>query len=169
VAKATVDAFDAADQFDNNLESKLIVQGPEPGGAQRTLPMRQIAPGRYEASFALDRFGSFVLRAEHSRRAEDGTVLPVAVSYGHVSYPYPLEYASFEPNLELLAHSAEATGGERDPNPAAIFDPSGQTVLSYQDLWPRFVGAAIALLVLDLLVRRVRLFDRKFVPKTSAA
>ena len=56
-------------------------------------------------------------------------------------------------------------GGKDDTVRAA----SGQSVLSYQDLWPRFVGAAIALLVLDLLVRRVRLFDRKFVPKASAA
>jgi Ca-activated chloride channel family protein len=169
VAHATVDAFDAADQFDNNLDSKLTVQGPEPGGATRVFPLRQTAPGRYEASFALDRYGSFLLRAEHGRRAEDGSVVPVAVSYGHVSHPYPPEYASFEPNLELLARAAEATGGTRDPSAALVFDPSGDTIVSYRDLWPRFVAGAIVLLVLDLLVRRVRLFDRKFLPKPSTA
>jgi hypothetical protein len=42
-------------------------------------------------------------------------------------------------------------------------------VTFHEDLWPRFVGAAIVLLVLDLLMRRVRLFDRKFLPKARAA
>jgi Ca-activated chloride channel family protein len=95
--------------------------------------------------------------------------VPIAVSYGHVSHPYPPEYASFEPNLELLSRAAEATGGKRDPTPAATFDPGSESVVSYLDLWPRFVGAAIVLLILDLLARRVRLFDRKFLPKPSAA
>jgi hypothetical protein len=167
VAHATVDAFDASDQFENNLESKLIVQGPEPGGGSRTVPLRQTAPGRYEASFALDRYGSFLLRAEHSRRTDDGNVVPVAVSYGHVSYPYPPEYASFEPNLELLTRAAEVTGGTRDPKSEAAFDPAGESIVSYRDLWSRFVGAAIVLLIFDLLVRRVRLFDRKFLPRPS--
>ena len=166
---AVVDAFNADDRFDNDLESKLIVQGPERGGASRVVPMRQTGPGRYEANFALDRFGSFVLRAEHARRSDDGRVVPVAVSYGHVSNPYPPEYASFEPNVVLLGQAADATGGTRDPDARAVFDPSGEKVTFHEDLWQRFVGAAIVLLLLDLLVRRVRLFDRKFLPKVRAA
>jgi uncharacterized membrane protein len=162
---AVVDAFNADDRFDNDLTSKLTVQGPEPGGASRVVPLRQTAPGRYEASFPLDRYGSFVLRAEHSRATSDGRSAPVAVSYGHVSNPYPPEYASFEPNLALLDRAAQATGGSRDPDVAALFDPAGESVTFHQDLWPRFVGGAIVLLILDLLVRRVRLFDRKFLPK----
>jgi Ca-activated chloride channel family protein len=37
----------------------------------------------------------------------------------------------------------------------------------HQDLWPRLVGAAIALMLVDLLVRRVRLFDRKHTARPS--
>src|SRR5262249_35201611 len=166
---AVVDAFNADDRFDNDLDSKLTVQGPAPGGSSRVVPLRQTAPGRYEASFDLDRFGSFVLRAEHARRSEDGKAGPVAVSYGHVSNPYPQEYASFEANAGLLGRAAEATGGMRDPEAAAVFDPSGASVTFHEDLWPRFVGGAIVLLLLDLLVRRVRLFDRKFLPNPRAA
>ncbi len=91
------------------------------------------------------------------------------MSYGHVSNPYPPEYASFEPNLALLSRAADTTGGKRDPDAASIFDPSGERVTFHEDLWPRFVGAAIVLLVLDLLMRRVRLFDRKFLPKARPA
>ena len=166
---AVVDAFDADDRFDNDLTSKLTVQGPEPGGTSRVVPLRQTAPGRYEASFPLDRYGSFVLRAEHSRQTADGHAAPVAVSYGHVSNPYPPEYASFEPNVSLLDRAAQATGGSRDPEAIAAFDPAGDSVTFHEDLWPRFVGGAIFLLVIDLLVRRVRLFDRKFLPKARVA
>jgi hypothetical protein len=52
---------------------------------------------------------------------------------------------------------------------AALFDPAGESVTFHEDLWPRFVGGAIVLLILDLLVRRVRLFDRKFLPKARMA
>jgi hypothetical protein len=39
-------------------------------------------------------------------------------------------------------------------------------VTYHEDLWPRFVSAAIVLFVLDLLLRRVRLFDRKKTART---
>ena len=45
------------------------------------------------------------------------------------------------------------------------FDPQGEKVTFHEELWPRFIYAAIAVFLLDLLVRRVRLFDRKFVPR----
>jgi Ca-activated chloride channel homolog len=180
---AVIDAFTGDDRFDNGLESKLTIEGPEPvsgkGGAAspggagadatRVVPMRQTAPGRYEATFPLDRYGSFLLHARHSRVTEDGQITPVAVSYGHVSNPYPLEYKSFEPDRKKLERAAVITGGTRDPAPAAFFDPAGEEVKFHEDLWPRFVGAAILVALLDLLVRRVRIFDRKFLPKGRLA
>lgn len=164
--RASVDAFGADDRFENNLTSRLSIIGPEPGGATRVVDMRQTAPGRYETALALDRYGSFLLRAEHLREGEDGSLRPVAVSYGHVSNPYPREYASFEPELATLEKAAVSTGGAVDPNGvAAIFDPSGEKVTFHEELWPRFIYAAMAVFLLDLLVRRVRLFDRKFVAR----
>ncbi|WP_437775576.1 VWA domain-containing protein [Sorangium sp. So ce1097] len=164
--RASVDAFGADDRFENNLTSRLSIIGPEPGGATRVVDMRQTAPGRYETALALDRYGSFLLRAEHLREGEDGSLRPVAVSYGHVSNPYPREYASFEPELATLEKAAVSTGGGVDPNGvAAIFDPSGEKVTFHEELWPRFIYAAMAVFLLDLLVRRVRLFDRKFVAR----
>jgi hypothetical protein len=56
-----------------------------------------------------------------------------------------------------------------DPaNVQAIFDAAGEKVTYHEELWPRFIYAAIAVFLLDLFVRRVRLFDRKFLPKRSA-
>ena len=95
---AAVDAFGADDRFENNLTSRLFVMGPEPvketpckdstdarrwrvrrvRAARRTLPdegqeLRQTAPGRYEATLPLDKYGSFLLRAEHLHEGQGRT------------------------------------------------------------------------------------------------
>jgi uncharacterized membrane protein len=164
--RASVDAFGADERFENGLVSRLKIIGPQPGGDTKVVPMRQTAPGRYEASLPLDKYGSFLLEAEHLRDLPDGTQKAVAQSSGHVSNPYPREYASFEPDLVTLDRAAVTTGGVTDPpTVAAIFDPAGEKVTYHEELWRRFIYAAIAVFLLDLFVRRVRLFDRKFVQK----
>lgn len=163
--EASIDAFTVDDRFDNRLQSKLSIVGPEPGGDTRTVPMRQTAPGRYEARVPMDQYGSFLLRAEHLREQDDGSVKPVAVSYGHISNPYPSEYASFETDDVTLERAAVATGGQSEPDDwGIVFDPGEEEITYHEDLWSRAIMAAIALFLLDLLLRRVRLFDRKFAP-----
>jgi Ca-activated chloride channel homolog len=167
---ASVDAFGADDRFENNLVSKLSVIGPEPGGKTKVVDFKQTAPGRYEVTLPLEKYGSFLLRAEHAQEGKDGERKPVAVSVGHVSNPYPREYASFEPDITTLTKAATATGGAVDPpTVAAIFDPAGEKVTFHEELWPKFIFAAIGVFLLDLLMRRVRLFDRKFVPRGGRA
>ena len=166
VLHASVDAFGADERFENNLISRLTILGPEPGGQKKVVDLRQTAPGRYEASVPLERYGSFLLKAEHTRELPDGQTKSVATSVGHVSNPYPREYASFEPDLVALERVAVATGAVRDPSTvAAVFDPAGEKVTYHEELWRHFIYAAIAVFLLDLLVRRVRIFDRKFVPR----
>jgi len=151
------------------LTSKLSIIGPEPGGETRVVDFRQTAPGRYEVDVPIEKYGSFLLRAEHLREAEGGAMKQVAVSFGHVSNPYPKEYASFEADLPTLEKAALATGATVDPaSVQAIFDPAGEKVTYHEELWTRFVYAAIVVFLLDLFVRRVRLFDRKFLPKRGA-
>ncbi|HEX4448331.1 MAG TPA: VWA domain-containing protein, partial [Polyangiaceae bacterium] len=183
---AVIDAVGADDSFQNGLQASLAVAGPEgskAGSETRKMPMLQVAPGRYEADFPLDRYGSFLLHASleqtvddaHARREPaDGkpTHAVVAESFGHVTHPYPREYLALAPDLETLGRAAAVTGGAIDPAPEAVFDPAGEAIRYHEDLWPRFVGGAIALFLLDLLVRRVRFFDRKRTlgrPARSAA
>jgi hypothetical protein len=163
--QAVIDAFTLDERFDNAMSSKLYVTGPQPAGERREVAMRQTAPGRYEARFPLDDYGSFLLRAEHLKEGEDGELRQAAVSYGHISNPYPREYASFEADVERLQRAALSGGGAVDADPKVIFDPGNDKIVYYEQLWSRFVLAALAIFLLDLLVRRVRLFDRKFVPK----
>jgi Ca-activated chloride channel family protein len=159
---ASVDAFGADGGFDNSMESQLIVTGPLPGGERREVPMRQTAPGRYQADFELDGYGSFLLRAEHFKTNPEGRRVSVGVSFGQVSQPYPGEYARLEPDRELLERAAVAAGGAFKPSLATLYDPAGEVVTFEQPLWQRFILAAMVLFLLDLLMRRVRLFDREF-------
>jgi hypothetical protein len=167
--RAVVDAFTVDERFDNGLVSKLIVSAAGDKGERREVPMKQVAPGRYEADFELERFGSFVLRAEHARKDENGDLKPFAQSFGHVSNPYPREYASFEPDVERLRRAAIAGGGTLDPDPKVLFDPGKEKIVRYADLWHRFVMAALVFFLLDLLVRRIRIFDRKVVTRRRGA
>ena len=162
---AVVDAFTVDERFDNDIESKLYVTGPEPGGDRREFPMRQTAPGRYEANFELDAYGSFLLRADHNKPGKNGDLKNVGVSYGHVSNPYPREYASFGPDTERLERAAAAGGGTVDPAVKDVWNPGDEKIVYYEQLWNRFILAAIIVFLLDLLVRRIRIFDRKFLPK----
>jgi Mg-chelatase subunit ChlD len=161
--RATVDAFTTDERFDNGLESRLFVSPAGKPQERSEYPFRQVAPGRYEADFELGGLGSYLLRAEHARRDADGTLKPFATSAGHVSNPYPREYATFEPDVPKLTRAAAVGGGLVDPAPARLFDPGAEKVSFRKALWDRFVLAAIAAFLLDLLLRRVRLFDRKAV------
>jgi uncharacterized membrane protein len=161
--RATVDAFTPDERFDDGVDSKLFVSPAGKATERREVPMKQVAPGRYEADFELTGFGSYVLRAEHARRDAEGNRKPFATSSGRVSNPYPREYSSFEPDIEKLTRAASVGGGSLDPKPSAVFDPAGEKITYQKDLWSRFVLAAIVAFLLDLLVRRVRIFDRKAV------
>jgi Ca-activated chloride channel family protein len=183
--RAVIDAIGNDDAFQNGLDASLTITGPEgvsrgprgseggepKGGSEtRKVPMRQVAPGRYEADFPLDRYGSFLLHASLEQAVDDGhgktgKTATVAESFGHVTNSYPREYLALAPDVDTLSRAAAVTGGRVDPEPAAVFDPAGEVIRYHEDLWPRFVAAAIALFLLDLFVRRVRLFDRKRTSK----
>jgi hypothetical protein len=163
--RATVDAFTADERFENGLTSRLKITGPEPKGTRREVAMRQVAPGRYEAEFPLEGYGAFLLEAEHAKAGSDGEPRPAGESYGEVSNPYPREYANLEPDVDRLSRFVAATGGVLDPSPKVVFDPKGEKIVYREPLSRPAIIAAVVLFLLDLLVRRVRLFDRKFSAK----
>lgn len=169
--KASIDAVGGDDRFQNGLDARLGVTGPQPNGETRKIAMKQTAPGRYESDFPLDRFGSFVLHASLEKGVDDGKggqkSVQVAESFGHVTNPYPREFLALAPDVVTLSRAALVTGGKVDPMASEIFDPAGKSIRYHEDLWSRFIGAAVVVYLLDLLVRRVRIFDRKRTAKAS--
>jgi Mg-chelatase subunit ChlD len=154
-AKITVDAIGRDDRFINGLESKVTMTTP--GGDKKTLELKQVAAGRYEATVPLDAYGSYHLKANHRAGPQTEQSNLSALSFGSLSYPYPREHLFLEPNRELLRQAAEAARGETNPSVETLFDPMGEEVKYRRELWPWFLVAALGLLVLDLLFRRVRL------------
>lgn len=149
-AHIIVDAIGDDDTFINDLSSQ--VQMTSPSRKKQTIKLQQTAPGRYEAHVPLKEYGSYSLKAQHDK---DGDT--IAISLGSISYPYPREYLFVEPNREVLRRAADIARGTTDPTPAKLFDPMGEQVKYREELWPYFIMLAVVLLVLDLLMRRVRL------------
>ncbi len=149
-AHIVVDAIDDQDLFINDLESAVTLSTPS--GKKETLKLRQTAPGRYEARTPLKEYGSYNLKAQHDQNGDT-----IAVSLGTISYPYPQEYLFTEPNREVMRRAADIGHGQTNPEDSALFDAMGEEVKYRKELWPLFVMAALALLLFDLMFRRLRL------------
>jgi Mg-chelatase subunit ChlD len=157
-AQVVVDAVDTGDHFVNELDTELQVIDPATNKVIETLPMPQTAAGRYTADFKLQKYGSYLLKAVHKR---DGKT--VAESMGAVALPYPLEYLRSTPDLEPLRHAAQVSGGHDQAKPDQLWDAEGEKVSYAQDLWPWALLAVVALFLLDLYAKRVRLFGYRTI------
>lgn len=155
-AQIVVDAIDSDDKFVNELETKLEVIDPKTSKVKETITMSQNAAGRYTADFAVDQYGSYMLKAVHRR---DGQI--VAESTGSVALPYPEEFLSTGINTESLAHAATVTAGHPEAKPAELFEAGDEHMDYTQDLWPWFLLFVAGAIVLDTYLKRLRLFGHK--------
>jgi len=157
-AHVVVDAIDSGDKFVNELETQLEVIDPATGKTIEKLPMAQTAAGRYTADVRIPSYGSYLLKAVHQR---DGKT--VAESPGAVALSYPLEYLRTTPDVEPLRHAAQVSGGHDQAKPAEIWDAGGEKVATTQDLWPYVLLGVLAVFLLDLYAKRVRLFGYRTI------
>ncbi|HEY2736280.1 MAG TPA: hypothetical protein VGI70_19915, partial [Polyangiales bacterium] len=162
VSRVVVDAIEADRRFIHGLHSEVTLLDRH-GNALETLPLTEAAPGRYEGALDLPGVGSFSVRARHRI---DGREL--GESRAEISNPYPAEYAPRPADGALLARLAARTGGRSVPDPRAVTRPARKAVMLREELWPYAAWLALALFFIDLILRRVRLFDRGFsVPNRS--
>jgi hypothetical protein len=157
-AQVMVDAVDVNDEFVNELDTTLEIIDPRDSKTKRVVPMVQNAAGRYTADFAIDRYGSYMLKAVHRR---EGRV--VAESMGAVALPYPAEYLRTTPNTEPLEHAASVTRGFDQITPDKAFEPAGESIKYTQDLWPWILLFVACMLVLDIYLKRLRLFGYRTI------
>jgi hypothetical protein len=154
-----VDAIGPDDRFINGLTSSVTIEGPIEAETERmrtTLALAQRAPGHYEARTRLSRYGSFALNAVH----EQGERI-VARSQAQVSYPYPEEYRAGAPDRALLEQVATLSSGHALRSMRELFDPGRERIQAHEELWPYLVALALCVFLLDLWLRRVRLFERE--------
>jgi len=129
------------------------VLDPRRPGAKLSVPLLQTTAGRYEADFRLQRYGAFILQARHKI---DGKV--VAESVSSLSAPYPKEYTDLIQDRQLLSRAASVSRGRIDPSVPQLFDPGGDKIRFHKDLWPWVIYLILGLFLLDVLLRRVRIF-----------
>ncbi|MDQ5851467.1 MAG: VWA domain-containing protein, partial [Chloroflexota bacterium] len=136
----------------------VAVRMRDPSGAEQTVPLKQVAPGRYEAPIApagdiLDP-GAYRLS---SALVKDGERLEALAGW---SQPYPVEFTGNPADEGLLRRVAETTGGSVLPSAeaAALGATPARPSLS---LWPWLAGLALVLWPLDIAIRRGWLTRRR--------
>ena len=69
------------------------------------------------------------------------------------------EYRFAPPDEALLQSIATATGGAWRPAPAALVNSAADRTTDRRPLWPPLLAFALGLWFLDLLFRRIRVFE----------
>ncbi len=142
--------------YRDNLAPRVRITRPD--GEVSVLPLRQVGPGRYRASASMAAGSGEPYRFE---ALEGGGVTKrdlAQLGTRTVSYPWSDEYRVLPPNNALLRSLSEATGGVFAPKAEEIFAQRGDGGLATRPLWPWFAAVALALFLLDILVRRAPRF-----------
>lgn len=168
-ARLTVDARGANGNFLNNLGMEANVVSPN--GDVVSLPLQQVAPGRYEAEFVPEEDGAYFIRVAGG---DEQTEAVVAQTSGWV-LGYSPEYQQFETDPEMLAELA-AVGNGRNlsdstaiPDPSlAVFEHNLSVSATTQPIWPTLMLMAVLLLPVDIAMRRL-VVTRRDVERAWAA
>lgn len=157
-----LDAVEKGGRFANDLKVRVKVLPPSVVRRKKgtkiaskdvkELELRQVAPGFYTSRTKLSEFGPYKLIATSEL---EGKVL--GRSRSDVSYAFPQEYGRFGLRRAWLNGLGRIGGIGSDPKRAALFDPGKERSISFKALWPPFLYLMAALLLFDLLLRRVRL------------
>ncbi|HLW77716.1 MAG TPA: VWA domain-containing protein, partial [Bryobacteraceae bacterium] len=152
--EATV-AFDSANG-DLVVDYKLGRDVPEPpsppeifafgpDGFEKPIAVKKIATGMFRGRLQIGaREGLFRVRPLVESRAfpEIGLYRPEA------------ELADYGSNEALLKQVAEFTGGRFQPDPKDAFEPGARSIASTVQLWPGLLALAIALNLIELVMRK---------------
>ncbi len=155
-----LEAMDAGAAFLNFLDTRAVVIDPQ--GEAQPISLQQTGPGRYRSEFRVAAAGAWLVNIAFQDAEGTGGAVRAAVTV-----PYAREYRATSHNAALLARVAERTNGrvvrldELDLH--APFDGTGLAIpVSPQPVWDLLAMAALALLVIDVALRRLWI-DRREV------
>jgi uncharacterized membrane protein len=155
--EVTVDAYDAEGDFQNFLEGEARFIAPDL--SVRTVPLQQVAPGRYRARSDAGQNGAHLVAV--FLRDADGNAVGQATA--EAAQPYSPEYRPSSGGGALLAELARVGRGtvlapERvipAPLSAGIWAPPLRPRLVPHPQWPRLLVLAALLFLLDVATRRL--------------
>mgnify|MGYP003345175296 CR=1 FL=1 len=148
-----VEARDPDGHYRNLLSPVAQVKIAEQ--APVSVPLRQVAPGRYETSVIVD------ANKLVSVSAGEG-----AFTASRVVVPDPAAEYRFRPvDDTMLKSMAASTGGVWQPTAQTLASRAGDRRSEHRPLWPTLLTLALGLWFVDLLLRRVRVFEPVVDPR----
>jgi len=132
-----------------------------PDGSSHEVVLQQEGPGRYVGRFASDLPGSYIVGLRYAAPATDSRARTEGTIQAAVTKPFTDEFRALEDNAGLLRQIAERTGGRvlnPDASQANLWLRDGlKEPVSRQPIYLAVMLAAIALFLIDVAIRRVRL------------
>ncbi|HZL17505.1 MAG TPA: VWA domain-containing protein [Polyangia bacterium] len=158
----TVDAVGGDDRFLGGLDGRVEVTAAGTDGraiSTRSLTFPETAPGRYETSFRPDvESGALLFSASFTQAGA-----PVADASGRLTLPFAPELmphpAGSTEGVANLAAAVARSGGRVVSDPTEVLDPGGERRETRQSIRAPILLVTLALFVVDVLFRRVRLPD----------
>jgi uncharacterized membrane protein/Mg-chelatase subunit ChlD len=147
--------FDAANG-DVDVSYRLSDEIPDPGSAPAIFVL---GPGKFEKAIPVKRVAARLYRGSLHIGSLRGLfrIRPVqeTPAFPEVGlYRQREELQDYGSNNVLLKQIASLTGGRFNPPVDSIFDARGRAVSTVWQLWPAFLGLAIALNVAELIARK---------------
>jgi uncharacterized membrane protein len=124
----------------------------DPGGQSHTVPLPQVAPGRYQASLPIEQDGVYMLNV-----AQTNADSSVATESSGFVRAYSPEYAVEGTNRTFLDDIARLTGGRTIESPDQAFMHDLPSSGAARSIAQYLLALAALLLLVDVGVRRVRL------------
>jgi Ca-activated chloride channel homolog len=143
--KIEIDAIKPDGSFRNQLP--IAVNALQADGITHSADAKQDAPGRYSATLPVSAQGTTIFSLSSPDLPDAGT------TFGHTR-SYPREFLNSETNEALLRQVANVGHGKFDPKPADVWSPAMSTTPQRKDFTDYFLIAALALIPLDIWVRR---------------
>jgi uncharacterized membrane protein len=148
--RVSLEARDPNGGYRDLLRPTVTVSSDE--GRATTVSLRQVAPGRYEATVLADATHPVTLTTTDPNI---GTMTRIVVADPAAEY-------RFRPTDEgLLRSIASATGGTWKPEMSQLAAAPTDKHSERRPLWPALTIAALCLWFIDLLLRRIRVFEPK--------
>lgn len=153
------------------MEIEARVMGP---GKEQRVPLKQVAPRRYQANLPLWGHGRYhvAVSGKGGERSDQ--------AFGGFVVPYSPEYLRFRSNRTVLNEITERTGGEiltGDPEQDRIYERGRSVKRSSKPIFDWFLISLAILVPVDVALRRVQFdwaaikalftFDRKAGPATA--
>ncbi len=166
--RGLVEAVSEAGRTRNYLDLDGVVAGP--GGEARPLTLAQTAPGRYEARFAAEAPGPYLVTVrEEDAEGEAGTAR--LVGSAGVVRPAGAELRGAGTDRVMLERLAALTGGQVRGSLGEVFRDRPRRSWAHAPLAPTLLRLALVLLLSGVALRRLVLprRRRRERPRTGAA